>query len=105
MAAVRQKPSARGLSLIWTGAGYLPKVRPIVGVPTYALIAGILACRTCREAISLMRRTLNAGSFIFCDYSPAHRQNFVAQPPPAVSTGKPQPGAAVPQVKKTSIPE
>ena len=54
-----------GLSLVWTGAGYLPKVRPIVGVPTYALIAGILACRTCREAISLMRRTLNAGSFIF----------------------------------------
>jgi len=48
---------------------------------------------------------MDLNPIIRSDYSPAHRQNFVAQPPPAVSTGKPQPGAAVPQVKKTSIPE
>src|SRR5204862_1819816 len=30
-----------GLSLVWTGAGYLPKIKPIIGIPTYALIAGI----------------------------------------------------------------
>lgn len=54
-----------GMSLVWTGAGYLPKVKPIVGVPTYALIAGILACRTCAEAIALLRKTKLAGCYVF----------------------------------------
>lgn len=54
-----------GMSLVWTGAGYLPKIRPRPGLPTYALIAGILACRTCREAIMLMDQTSIAGCFIF----------------------------------------
>jgi len=54
-----------GLSLVWTGAGYFPRIRPRVGVPTYALIAGILGCRTCRDAIALIQRTPLAGCFIF----------------------------------------
>lgn len=54
-----------GLSLVWTGAGYLPQVGPKVGIPTYALIAGLLACKTCREAVSLLKRTPIAGCFIF----------------------------------------
>jgi predicted choloylglycine hydrolase len=54
-----------GLSLVWTGAGYFPAVRPDVGIPTYALIAGVLTRRTCRAAITLLQNTRNAGSFIF----------------------------------------
>jgi len=54
-----------GMSLVWTGSAYLPKIKPVVGVPTYALIPGILACRNCREALALLRRTRMAGSFIF----------------------------------------
>lgn len=54
-----------GLSLVWTGAGYLPKIKPIVGIPTYALIAGLLACKDCAKALALLRRTVNAGCFVF----------------------------------------
>lgn len=54
-----------GLSLVWTGSAYSPIVRPAVGIPTYALIAAILARRTCREALDLLKRTANAGAFIF----------------------------------------
>jgi isopenicillin-N N-acyltransferase-like protein len=54
-----------GLSLVWTGGGYQPRVRPKVGVPTYALIAAILACRNCAEALALLRQTPNAGCFLF----------------------------------------
>jgi hypothetical protein len=54
-----------GFSLVWTGAGYLPTVRPVVGIPTYALIAGLLACRDCQQALKLLRETRLAGCFIF----------------------------------------
>lgn len=54
-----------GMSLVWTGSGYLPKVKPIVGIPTYALIPGILACRNCQQALALLRRTKLAGCYIF----------------------------------------
>jgi predicted choloylglycine hydrolase len=54
-----------GMSLVWTGAGYAPKVRPRAGIPTYALIAGILSCRNCKQALELIRRTRNAGCFVF----------------------------------------
>jgi hypothetical protein len=53
-----------GLSLVWTSAGTAVRVPARVGVPTYALIAGILACRDCREALALVRRTRHAGNFI-----------------------------------------
>lgn len=54
-----------GLSLLWTGTGYAPTVTPIVGIPTYALPAGVLLQRNCAEAIALLQRTRNAGSFNF----------------------------------------
>jgi hypothetical protein len=54
-----------GLSLVWTSSGMYPSTPPIVGIPTYVLIAGILTCRNCQEAIALLRRTVNAGCFIF----------------------------------------
>ena len=54
-----------GVSLVWTGAGYFPKIQPRAGIPTYVLIAGILASRNCREAITLLKRTPVAGCFIF----------------------------------------
>jgi len=54
-----------GLSLVWTTSGCFPKVAPKVGVPTYALIAGILTCTDCQEAIGLLARTPIAGSFNF----------------------------------------
>ncbi len=54
-----------GLALVWTSSGIWPKVRPREGVPTFALIAGILGCRNCDSALKLIRRTRNAGCFIF----------------------------------------
>jgi len=54
-----------GMALVWTSATCLPKVKAIDGIPTYALIAGILGCRNCPEALALLRRTANAGCFIF----------------------------------------
>jgi predicted choloylglycine hydrolase len=54
-----------GLSLVWTSSGLYPVFPCDVGVPTYALIAGIFTRRTCREAISLLQNTRNAGAFIF----------------------------------------
>ena len=57
-----------GLALVWTSAAHYLRKRyrwPIVGVPTYALVAGILACRSTREAVELARNTPNSGGFIF----------------------------------------
>ncbi len=54
-----------GLSLVWTGSGYYPNVPPKVGIPTYALIAAILQQKDCGDAIRLLKRTKNAGCFIF----------------------------------------
>lgn len=54
-----------GLAFSWTGAGYLPVLKPLVGVPTYALIAGILTKSSCREAIQLVESTPIAGCFVF----------------------------------------
>jgi hypothetical protein len=54
-----------GLSLLWTGTGYAPRLRPRVGIPTYALVAGVLLQRNCAEAIALLKRTRHAGSFNF----------------------------------------
>ncbi|MBI2192190.1 MAG: hypothetical protein HYU36_09410 [Planctomycetes bacterium] len=54
-----------GLGLVWTSSGLFPRLRPRVGIPTYALIAGLLTRRNCREALELLRSTEHAGSFIF----------------------------------------
>ncbi|MCE9616114.1 MAG: C45 family peptidase [Lentisphaerae bacterium] len=54
-----------GLALLWTGTGYAPRLRPIVGIPTYALPAGVLLQRNCADALALLRGTRNAGSFNF----------------------------------------
>ena len=55
----------QGMSLVWTSAGSIPKMKPQPGIPTYALIAGILACKDCQQALALLRRTKIAGFFIF----------------------------------------
>lgn len=54
-----------GLSLMWTGSGYRPLVKPIVGIPTYILIAEILQLETVAEALSYLNKIKYAGSFIF----------------------------------------
>jgi isopenicillin-N N-acyltransferase-like protein len=55
----------RGLSLMWTGGGYLPKVAPIVGVPTYVLIAEIMRRATVEEAVAYLTALPIAGCFLF----------------------------------------
>lgn len=54
-----------GLSLVWTGGGYIPKVSPVIGLPTYVLIAEILRLRSVDEALSWLAGVKHAGSFIF----------------------------------------
>jgi hypothetical protein len=54
-----------GLSLMWTGGGYLPKVPPIVGVPTYVLIAEIMTRRSVDDAIAYLESLTPAGCFLF----------------------------------------
>ena len=54
-----------GLSLMWTGSGYFPQLKPRVGMPTYVLIAEILAKRTVDEAVDYLKSVRHAGAFIF----------------------------------------
>jgi len=57
-----------GMSLVWTTAARSIRRRfkwPRLGVPTYCLIAGILTCRDCREALSLLKEAPNSDGFIF----------------------------------------
>jgi predicted choloylglycine hydrolase len=54
-----------GLAIGWSGAGYWPSVLPAVGVPTYALLAGLLTKSSLEEAVTLMERRCHAGCFIF----------------------------------------
>lgn len=51
-----------GLSLVWNSVSTL---KPKPGIPTYVLVAGILACKNCREVRALLKRTRNAGCFVF----------------------------------------
>jgi hypothetical protein len=58
----------QGLALVWTSASHSVRVKhkwPKVGVPTFALVAGVLACKNCDEAVQLLKTTPNAGGFIF----------------------------------------
>ena len=57
-----------GMSLVWTSAA--ASIRPRfrlarIGVPNYCLVTGILACKDCPEAVSLLSETPNADGFIF----------------------------------------
>lgn len=54
-----------GLALMWTGAGYMPRIRPVVGVPTYVIIAELLHRRSVKDALDYLGRVKHAGSFIF----------------------------------------
>ena len=53
-----------GLAVGWSGAGYWPSVQPTVGIPTYALIAGLLIAPDVPSAIQLLGRRSHAGCFI-----------------------------------------
>ena len=57
-----------GMSVVWTTAA--PAIRhrankPAIGIPVGSLVAGILACRDCSEAVQLLKDTPNADGFIF----------------------------------------
>lgn len=54
-----------GLSLVWTGVGYYPNVKPMMGVPTYAIISELLQKKSVDEAVEFLERIPNAGSFAF----------------------------------------
>jgi len=54
-----------GLAFMWTGSGYVPRVPPIVGVPTYVLIAELLWRSDVSEALAYLRSVTIAGAFIF----------------------------------------
>lgn len=54
-----------GLTLMWTGGGYAPSLRPIVGVPTYALIYDLLLRKNVNEALDYLQSVQHAGCFLF----------------------------------------
>lgn len=53
-----------GLALMWTGGGYFPRIPPVAGVPTYAIIAEILLRGSVTEALKYLSKTRHAGCFI-----------------------------------------
>ncbi len=57
--------NSRGLSLMWTGGGYFPVLRPKIGVPTYALISEIMLKNSVKEALKFLSDVPRAGSFMF----------------------------------------
>lgn len=62
-----------GLAFMWTGSGYMPKVPPVVGVPTYVLIAELLWRRDVPEVLAYLRGVTLAGAFIFFLGDPSGR--------------------------------
>lgn len=54
-----------GLAFVWTGGGYFPYVKPVVGVPTYVLIAELLRKKSVYEVTQYLATVKHAGSFIF----------------------------------------
>ena len=70
-----------GVALMWTGSGYFPPIPPVVGLPTYVIIAEILRRKTVRHALSYVERIKQAGFGIqktFEDFD--HRFNAEALP-------------------------
>ncbi len=57
--------NAKGLTLMWTGGGYYPPVAPVVGVPTYVVIAELLRLKSVEEALARLTKVKHAGSFLF----------------------------------------
>ncbi|MCE9590503.1 MAG: C45 family peptidase [Planctomycetes bacterium] len=54
-----------GLALMWTTGGVFPRIKPVVGVPTYVVIAELLLRRTVDEALAYLDTLRHAGCFIF----------------------------------------
>jgi len=54
-----------GLAIGWSGAGYWPSVQALPGIPTYALIAGLLTAPDVSSALELLKLGRHAGCFIF----------------------------------------
>src|SRR5689334_11154614 len=50
---------------MWTGGGYLPKVKPLTGVPTYVLISEIMQRANVPEALAFLAECKLAGCFLF----------------------------------------
>mgnify|MGYP002624895903 FL=1 len=54
-----------GLSFMWTGSGYQPRLAPITGMPTYVIIAEMLRRKTVPAVLKFLDGIRHAGSFIF----------------------------------------
>jgi hypothetical protein len=57
--------NSAGLSLMWTGAGYFPPLRPQVGLPTYVITSEIMRRSSVAEALDFLRKVPRAGPFMF----------------------------------------
>lgn len=57
--------NSSGLGLMWSAGGYLPVIRPKVGVPTYILTFEIFLRNSVSAALNFLDNTPRAGSFIF----------------------------------------
>lgn len=54
-----------GLAFMWTGSGYLPRLAPVTGMPTYVIISEVLRGNTVDEVVEWLQSIRHAGSFIF----------------------------------------
>lgn len=54
-----------GVSFMWTGSGYHPRIPPVVGVPTYVIIAEMLRRKSVADVLTFLKSIKHAGSFIF----------------------------------------
>lgn len=57
--------NSEGLTLLWTGSGYLPPRMPKVGIPTYGLVFELLLKKDVPAAVKYLKGIKNAGAFIF----------------------------------------
>jgi len=54
-----------GVAFMWTGSGYQPRVRPVVGVPTYVIIYEMLRRKSVAAVLKWLKSIKHAGAFIF----------------------------------------